>query len=145
MRTLFWLFAVLATAVAVALFAQQNTGYVLLVQPPWRIELSLSLFVLLLLVSFFAGYALIRLLMHALSLPGVVSAWRKRQRHEKAREAMDGALLSFFEGRYAEAEKLATKALGMEGSSSPNPLLSALLAQLKKKSEIEAEPQKIHA
>jgi len=45
MKFLFWLLAIFAAAVALALTAK-NPGYVLLVYPPYRIELSLTLFAL---------------------------------------------------------------------------------------------------
>jgi HemY protein len=44
-KALFWLLALFALAVAVALGARYNDGYVLLVMPPWRAEISLNLFI----------------------------------------------------------------------------------------------------
>ena len=52
MKGLFWVLALFALAVAVALGARLNDGYVLLVFPPWRAEVSLNLFVLALLGTF---------------------------------------------------------------------------------------------
>ena len=42
MKSLFWLLALFTAAVAVVLTAP-NPGYVLLVYPPYRIEISLTL------------------------------------------------------------------------------------------------------
>ena len=45
MKSLFWLLALFALAVGVALGGRYNDGYVLLVMPPYRTEISLNLFV----------------------------------------------------------------------------------------------------
>ncbi|MBU1690520.1 MAG: heme biosynthesis protein HemY [Gammaproteobacteria bacterium] len=124
MKTLFWILAILAAAVALMLAAKHNAGYVLLVYSPYRIELSLNLFVTLLLAFFAAGYVVVRLAVHTLNLPAYVRAFRQERRRDKAREAMDDALLFFYEGRYAKAEKFANIAL----DSHEAPLANALLA-----------------
>ncbi|MBZ0095630.1 MAG: heme biosynthesis HemY N-terminal domain-containing protein, partial [Sulfuricella sp.] len=111
MKTLFWILAILAAAVALTLAAKHNAGYVLLVYSPYRIELSLNLFVTLLLAVFAAGYGAVRLAVHTLNLPAYVRTFRQERRRDKAREAMDDALLAFYEGRYAKAEKFAATAL----------------------------------
>ena len=124
MKTLFWILAILAAAVALTLAAKHNSGYVLLVYPPYRVELSLNLLVTLLLAAFATGYGALRLALHTLNLPAYVRAFRQKRRQDKAREAMDDALLAFFEGRYAKTEKLAAAALELQEL----PLASALLA-----------------
>ena len=50
MKGLFWILALFGLAVAVALGARVNDGYVLLVLPPYRAEVSLNLFILALVV-----------------------------------------------------------------------------------------------
>jgi HemY protein len=124
MRSLFWLLAVFAAAVALVLLGRVDSGYVLFVQPPWRVEVSMLLFVLALIGSFFVLYAVLRLLGHAVALPRYVRAYRSRRRRERAHAALAGALQAYYEGRYARAEKEA--ALAFE--SGPSPALAALLA-----------------
>lgn len=124
MKALFWILAILAAAVALTLAAKHNAGYVLLVYSPYRIELSLNLFVTLLLAVFATGYGVVRLAVHTLNLPAYVRTFRQERRRDKAREAMDNALLAFYEGRYAKAEKFAGIAL----ESQEAPLANALLA-----------------
>jgi len=123
-KTLFWILAILAAAVALTLAAKHNAGYVLLVYSPYRIELSLNLFLTLLLAVFTAGYGAVRLAVHTLNLPAYVRTFRQERRRDKAREAMVDALLAFYEGRYARAEKFAAIAL----ESQEAPLANALLA-----------------
>lgn len=124
MKSLFWILAILAAAVALSLAAKHNAGYALLVYPPYRVELSLNLLAVLLLATFITGYGALRLAFHTLNLPAYVRVFRQRRRREKAREALDNALLAFFEGRYGKAEKFAATALELQES----PLTSALLA-----------------
>ena len=40
MRSLFWLLAVFAAAVALVLLGRIDAGYAMLVYPPWRVEMS---------------------------------------------------------------------------------------------------------
>jgi len=127
-KTLFWILAILAAAVALTMATKYSAGYVLLVYPPWRIELSLSLFMALLLAAFVTGYIVVRLASHTLNLPAYVRAFRQERRRDKARAAMDDALLAFFGGRYAKAEKFAATALKLQESPLANALLAARAA-----------------
>ena len=43
MRSLFWLLAVFAAAVALVVVGRLDAGYVVAVVPPWRIEASLKI------------------------------------------------------------------------------------------------------
>lgn len=106
-----WVVLLAAVAVAVSVAARYNTGYVLLVLHPYRIELSLNLLVALLFVGFFVLYALARFLAHVLALPSDVRRWRARRRAVKGRRALLAALKALFEGRLARAEKAAAKAM----------------------------------
>jgi len=65
MRVLFWFLILAGAAVAVALAARLTTGYALFVAPPYRVELSLNLLLLLVVAGFFAGYASLRIVRRA--------------------------------------------------------------------------------
>ena len=69
MRWLFWILGLFALAVALALALRFNAGYVLLVSPPYRVELSLNLFIFGSLLAIGLGYLLLRLVLGALELP----------------------------------------------------------------------------
>ena len=105
MRGLLWVVGAFSAAVALSL-ALQDDGYVLITLPPWRIEVSLLFAVLVLAGGFVAGYFLVRLASHALSLPAHVRAFRERQRETRARQALVNALQSLLEGRYARVDKI---------------------------------------
>ena len=123
-RALFWLVAVFAAAVALALVGRLGEGVVVVVYPPWRVEVSLVLAVLAVLAVFALLYAGTRLVGHTLALPSQVRAFRQRRRREQAQAALAGALQGYLEGRYARAEKEA--ALAWEAGASPG--LAALIA-----------------
>lgn len=123
-RALFWLVAVFAAAVALALAGRVADGYVLVVYPPWRLEASLLLSVLVLAALFAAAYATLRLVSHTLALPAQVRAFRERRKRDHAQSALSAALLCHFEGRFARAEKEA--ALAWEAGAAPG--IAALVA-----------------
>ena len=124
MRSLFWLLVVFAAAVALVIVGRVDSGYVLLIYPPYRVEVSMLFFAIALVAGFALLYALTRLLGHALSLPAYVRGYRARRRRERAHAALASALQAYYEGRYARAEKEA--AVAFEGGSAP--ALAALLA-----------------
>ena len=124
MRSLFWLLAVFAAAVALVMLGRIDSGYVLFVYPPYRVEASMALYAVAMLVAFVLFYAAIRLLSHMVGLPAYVRAWRARRRREHAHAALAAALQAYYEGRYARAEKEATVAF----DSGPHPGLAALIA-----------------
>src|SRR3990172_9282057 len=105
MRILLWLLALFALAVGVSLAFGYNEGYVLVVLPPWRVELSLNFFIVLAVGGFLLGHVLLRLLSHTLRLPQAVRDFRERKRREKGARALREAVQQLFEGRYGHALK----------------------------------------
>jgi HemY protein len=110
MRALFWLLTLAALAVGLALAARYNEGYVLLVLPPWRAEVSLNLFVLAAISGFFLIYLVARIVSHTLALPSAVAEFRRRRQQEKATLALRDAWRLLQEGRYGHAMRSAEKA-----------------------------------
>ena len=127
MKFLLWLLGLFALAVSLTL-ASHNPGYVLLVYPPYRMEMSLSLFVIALLGLFVFCYLMLRLLFAALNLPAYVRQFRSERAQAKGRSAMMEALGAFFEGRYAAAEKAAVHAMELGENSGINPIIAARAA-----------------
>ena len=124
MRSLFWLLAVFAAAVALVILGRVNAGYVLFVYPPWRVEFTMLAFAIAAVVSFLLLYGLFRLLGQAMALPSTVRTYRARRRRERAHVALAAALQAYYEGRYRRAEKEASLAFEI----GPAPGLAALLA-----------------
>ena len=128
MRVLFWFLILAGAAVAVALAARLTTGYALFVAPPYRVELSLNLLLLLVAGGFIAGYVLLRIVRRALGLPEEVRLYRQRQHQERARAKQDAALVALLEGRFGRARQFAEEALAIPHSSGLSALLGARAA-----------------
>jgi len=127
MKWLLWLLALFAAAVAVTL-AARNSGYVQFVYPPYKLEMSLTLFVSALLGFFVLGYLLVRLVFATLQLPEYVRNFREERASGKGRAAMIEALTAFFEGRFAAAEKAAVHAMALGEKSGLNSIVAARAA-----------------
>lgn len=110
MKYLLWIIGLFAAAAALAI-ASHNPAYVQLVYPPYRIEVSFTIFIALSLLTFVLGYWLVRLLSSFLSLPEQVRQFRLERAQTRARKLLDEMLGAFFEGRYADAEKAAERAI----------------------------------
>src|SRR5207249_747980 len=117
MRFLFWFLLLAVAAVVVALAVKLNTGYALLVAPPYRIELSLNLLLVVVVGGFVGLYLFIRLISRTVQLPHTVRAWRRRQKEERARVKQDAGVIALLEGRYGKAQQHAMEALAIPHSS----------------------------
>ena len=85
MRALLAFLLLAAAAVALAMLFRLNAGYVLLVSPPFRIELSQNAFIVLAVLTFAAVYALIRAAVRLSQLPADVREARRRRQVERFR------------------------------------------------------------
>jgi HemY protein len=110
-RFAIWSIILAALAVGIALFARNSTGYVVIVSAPYRIELSLNLLVFLVFTGYFAFYFLARMVAALVAIPARVRAYREERTRTRMRQSLNDALLAFFQGRYASAEKSAAAAL----------------------------------
>lgn len=111
MRFALWAVILAAVAVGVALLARTSTGYVVIVAAPWRVELSLNLLVFLVVAGYFAFYFLARLAASLVAIPRRVRDYQESRTRSRLRQSLDDALLAFFQGRYASAQKSAAAAL----------------------------------
>lgn len=112
LRWLISLIVVAVLAVALALAGRYDPGYVVLVYPPWRAELSFVSFVLLLALLMGSAYMLIRLAVATLNLPRTVREQKARKEAERQNASFTDALAAYLEGRFQETEKMAAKLTG---------------------------------
>ncbi|MGI9024680.1 MAG: heme biosynthesis HemY N-terminal domain-containing protein [Burkholderiaceae bacterium] len=101
---------VFAAAVGLALTLSTDPGNVVVFYPPYRVDLSLNLFLLIEIVAFVVVYALIRLAKKTVQMPQRVALYRQRQSEKRASRALRSALQAHFEGRYGHAEREAEQA-----------------------------------
>ncbi|MDD5247341.1 MAG: heme biosynthesis HemY N-terminal domain-containing protein [Rhodocyclaceae bacterium] len=125
MRGLLWLLTLAALAVGLSLAARYNDGYALFVLPPWRMEISLNLLLVLLAAGFLLFYLVLRGVANTLGLPDKVRSFRARRAREKAGDALADAMRLMQEGRYGHALKSAERAY----DAAFRPGLAALTAQ----------------
>jgi HemY protein len=111
MRALLWIVGLFALAVALTVAARYSPGYVLLVLPAHRVEISLNLAVVALALAFVAVYVVLRALGVTLAMPARAAEFRREQQRVRARRAFQEALRAFFEGRFGRAERAVKQAL----------------------------------
>ena len=111
MRIALWFLALFAVAVAAALFAGDNPGSVTLFWPPYRVDLSLNLVLLLLVGAFFTLHLALRTLSALFSIPREARQWRLRQRERSMQQALLEALSQLVSGRFVRARKAAESVL----------------------------------
>lgn len=126
---LFLRFLVLfAIAVGLAVAARFNIGNVVLFYPPYRIDLSLNFFLLLIGLLFLLLYFLIRTIRAAQEMPGRVAAYRLERRERDGNQALRDALKALFEGRFGRAEKAAGLAADLPDNAGLAVLIGARAA-----------------
>lgn len=111
MRLAVWSVILACVAVAVALFAGGSDGIVVVAAMGKRIDLSLNLAVVLVLAGYAGFYFVARLVATLVAIPARVRAYREERSRSRLRQALNDALIAFFQGRYASAEKSAAAAL----------------------------------
>lgn len=117
MRTVIWLVLLFAVAVVAALTLGSNDGLASFYWNGWRLDVSLNLFLLVLVGSCFALVTAINTLNSLTSLPRRARAWRLAQRERSAQLALREALAEFFGARYSRAQKAAQRALSIQAQT----------------------------
>ncbi|WP_294768487.1 heme biosynthesis HemY N-terminal domain-containing protein [uncultured Rhodoferax sp.] len=116
MRAALWLLALFAVAVAVALFAGNNQGTVTLYWPPYRVDLSLNLVLLLLALAFVTLHLALRALSGLLHIPVQAKRWRLLYKERAMHVALLDALSHLVAGRFVRARKAAELVVTLEES-----------------------------
>ncbi len=124
MKTLGWLLALSLLAVLLAAVLRYSPGYVLVVVPPYRVELSVGLAITVTAGLFALGYLLLRAGSRLAALPGEVRAWRARGQRERGGAALAAAINAYLGGRFGKARAHAIEAL----SAGTAPAVSAIIA-----------------
>ena len=139
MKGLFWVVALFGLAVAVALGARVNDGYVLLVLPPYRAEVSLNLFILALVALVLLLHVALRTLTLTFGLPRRAQEYRLRRQRERAGQVFQDAVRLLFEGRFGQAMKRAGEAYEAGTFRGVSALVAARAAQRMREPERQQE------
>ncbi len=136
MRWLLWVVLILALAIGVSLLASNNEGYVLIVRPPYRLEISLNFLLILVAGLFVLLHLSLRLMHYTRRLPASVREYKERQRLKNGHVALVESLHALVEGRYSLAQKSAAKALDLGEDAGLSALIAARAShKLKQKSQ----------
>ncbi len=112
-RAVLWLLALFGVAVGSALFAASNPGTVTLFWPPYRVDLSLNLVLLVLLALFVVVHLALGTLETFAGIPGQARRWRLQQKERWVQSSLVDALAHLVAGRFVRARKAAEYALAM--------------------------------
>ena len=83
----------------------------------WRLDLSLNLFLLLLIGACFLAVGVIQGVTSLTGLPQRAREWRQARRDRTGQAALRDALAQYFGGRYARAQKAAQRALAIQAET----------------------------
>ncbi|MCE3263605.1 MAG: heme biosynthesis protein HemY, partial [Pseudoduganella sp.] len=92
MRLFIWLVLMMAAAIGIAVTARFNPGNVVLFYPPYRVDLSLNFFLVLLTAAFVLVYFLVRAFNATVSMPRKVAAYRQHKRERDGNKGLRDAL-----------------------------------------------------
>lgn len=118
MRAALWFLALFGMAVAIALFAGNNQGTITLFWPPYRVDLSLNLVVLLLALLFLTLHVALRALAALFAMPGHARRWRIQHQERAMHVALLDAFSHLVAGRFIRARKAAEVVLARETAMS---------------------------
>ena len=114
MRGVIWLVLLFVVAVVAATTLGGNDGLVSVYWSGWRTDLSLNLFVLLLLATCAVLMLSAQAINALISLPRRAGQWRALRRERAAEAALREAQAEYFGARYGRAQKAAQRALALQ-------------------------------
>lgn len=117
MRGVIWLVLLFVVAVVAATTLGSNDGLVTVYWGGWRTDLSLNLFVLLVVGSCVVIVLAAQTINSLITLPKRAGDWRALRRERAAQAALREALAEFFGARYGRARKAAQRALSIQADS----------------------------
>jgi HemY protein len=117
MKRIVWLMLLFTVAVVAATLLGSNDGLVSFYWQGWRTDLSLNLFVILLVGSWVLGVVLMQAASKLISLPRRAAEWRAQRRERAAQLALREALAEYFSARYGRARKAAERALAIQADT----------------------------
>jgi HemY protein len=117
MRATIWFVLLFAVAVVAATTLGTNDGLVTFYWGAWRLDLSLNLFLLVLIGTCFLLVTLFQAIDALIGLPRRAREWRVARRDRTAQALLRDALAQYFGGRYSRAQKSAQRALAIQADT----------------------------
>lgn len=117
MRSVIWLILLFVAAVVAASVFGQNDALVSLFYGHWRLDMSLNLFLLLLLGLVMVLFATLQAAQALLSLPVRAREWRELKRERAAQALLREGFGEFLAARYARSRRAVQKALDLQAEA----------------------------
>jgi HemY protein len=117
MRLTIWFVLLFGVAVVAASTLGTNDGLASVYWGTWRLDMSLNLFLLLLIGSCFLIVGVIQGVSALIGLPKRAREWRTARRDRTGQAALRDALAHYFGGRYTRAQKSAQRALAIQAET----------------------------
>jgi HemY protein len=117
MRTVVWVVLLFVVAVVAASTLGANDGLVTFYWRGWRLDVSLNLFLVGLLVTCFVLVSAFQAVHALVSLPVRAHEWRVERRRRAAEKALREALAEFFAARYSRSQKAGQRALSIQDNT----------------------------
>ena len=125
MRIFLCLLGLFASAVGLAVLVRFNAGNVVFFWPPYRVDVSLNFFLLLLLLFYVLLFLVFKAIDMAWKLPSKIAAYRTLKKENESNEALQEALRNLFEGRFVQSGQAAEKAMQWEKNRSCSAMIAA--------------------
>ncbi len=116
MRVALWFLGLFGVAVSLALFVSNNEGTITVFWPPYRVDLSLNMVLVLLGLLFLLIHLALRALAALFALPGQARSWRLRHQEQAMFASLLEALSHFVAGRFLRARKAALDVLARDAA-----------------------------
>ena len=129
MRIFLWILSLFVTAVGLAVLVHFNAGNVVFFWPPYRIDISLNFFLLLLFLLYVLLFLVFKAIHLAVTLPSRVSKAREQKKERESNQALRESLKALFEGRFVQAQKAAEKARDWQKNRGYAALIGARASQ----------------
>lgn len=117
MRLTIWFVLLFGVAVVAASTFGTNDGLASVYWGTWRLDVSLNLFLLVLIGTCFLIVAVIQGVNSLVGLPRRAREWRTARRDRTGQAALREALAQYFGGRYTRAQKSAERALAIQAET----------------------------
>ncbi|THU05406.1 hypothetical protein E9531_02380 [Lampropedia puyangensis] len=137
MRSALWVLILFASAVAAALFLNSNRATVTLFWHPYRVDLSLNLFLLLIAFIFAIGALLVYAILSVWRMPTEAKIWREYRHDVAAHQRLVHALHALSKGQWQIASDEALKLQQLTQNALTQDLESAPIGNNKEREEHE--------
>lgn len=115
---------ILILSIFIGYSIKSDPGYILIYYHEWSIATSLWIGAIIVILSFFLLYAVIRLLKKLININNYFQRWNSNRQQKKSSSLTDQGAFAFLEYNYEEAEKTFKKA----ASINPSPFIDYIAA-----------------